>query len=280
MEWMPAWIMNDDDFTVEHALVLWCEGKALLRIVRGVNFPCTFVGVEMRGVAGCQTGEDPLHSATSPVASFSFTSTQDADDGQTRVEKACIRQRAFHYSLHVKHPWRCDEGIFPRCPWKHPSGAVQGAGSGVSTVWHVFHVVKRPLGTWSRCRWHFPVRRLHFLQLFRIDGFFFPWQDLPFGVTRVVLDVVDVLRTGRRNVRRLSWRSWSSHAVRRSCRQGRDVLWARRSSSDLHSHGCASSSVLPPTRLRRAVATSQANLPRCFQRKAFPEAFQCVHGVR
>ena len=33
-------------------------------------------------------------------------------------------------------------------------------------------------------------------------------------------------------------------------------------------------------RLRRAVATSQADLPRRFQRQAFPESFQCVHGVR
>lgn len=86
------------------------------------------------------------------------------------------------------------------------SASMEGAVSRVSSVRHVFHVVKRPFGSWSRCWWHLAVRRLHFLQLFRIDGFFLPWQHLPFGVTRVVLDVVDVLRTGRRNVRLLSWR--------------------------------------------------------------------------
>lgn len=67
----------------------------------------------MEGVAGCQIGEDQLHSATTPVARFSFRSVQDADDGRIRVEKGHGWQRASHDSLHVKHPWRCNEGILP-----------------------------------------------------------------------------------------------------------------------------------------------------------------------
>lgn len=126
------------------------------------------------------------------------------------------------------------------------------------------------------------------LQLFSVQHFFLPWKDRPFGVSRVIFDVVYVLGTGGRNVSCLSWSAvinqptkrctthtstrpsewfqsvgrfvlvhprrlrhvrWRSHAVCGCCRQGCDVLWARSSSGDLPRNTRASSSASAPVLL-------------------------------